>query len=117
MNEPIEVASASDLTTWRGFYEEAFDKAIALWNREMNPEMRPGLVKPVLTGVTQKQWDRVRDTLLPLFQAGAISIERLLRELPDTDIESEVARLKAQRGEPGKPEPQIAQIAQMPGQG
>jgi hypothetical protein len=97
MNEPIEVASAADLTAWRGFYEEAFDKAIALWNREMNPEMRPGLVKPLLTNVSQKMWERVRDTWLPLFQAGAVSAERLLRELPDTDVEDEMKRL-AERG-------------------
>jgi len=120
MNEPIEVASAADLTAWKGFYEEIFDKAIALWNREMNPELRAGLVKPVLTGVSQKQWDRVRDAWLPLFQAGAISVERLLKELPDTDIEAEVARLKAQRDgsqipqdETEKSEPQISQIAQI----
>jgi hypothetical protein len=93
MSEPVEVGSAADLTAWRGFYEEAFDKAIGLWNREMNPEMRPGLVKPVLTGVTAAQWGRVRDTWLPLYQAGAVSVERLLKELPETDADEELARL------------------------
>jgi len=107
MSEPIEVASAADLTAWRGFYEEAFDKAIAMWNREMNPEMRAGLVKPVLTGVTKGQWEQMRTVWLPLFQAGAISVERLLKELPDTDIEVEVARIKARQNNP-----QISQITQ-----
>jgi hypothetical protein len=87
--EPVALVSISEQRSWLGGFTELFDKAIALRNR-MAPDLPPLATRqviPIMRFVTQAQIERLTQLYLPLWQSGAISLESLLKLLPDINPE------------------------------
>jgi hypothetical protein len=89
--EPVALISASEQRSWLGGFTELFDKAIVIRNR-MAPagseRLTPGKVAPLMKFVTRDKIEQLRDLYLPLWQSGAISLEALLKLLPDSETDS-----------------------------
>ena len=70
---------------WASFYTELFDRAIGLANAELKAGLRPGLVEAEIPEVSSKTMLELKENWLPLFEAGALSLETLLSKIPDLD--------------------------------
>jgi len=88
--EPVALVSVSEQRSWLGGFTELFDKAIELRNR-MAPagaeKLSTGKVAPSMQFVTKAQIDRLRELYFPLWKSDAISLETLLKLLPDVGVE------------------------------
>lgn len=104
MADPVESESASQQSRWVGFYEDLFEKAIALRNRRLNKQLQPGLIKPSVTGRSRRHMDEVEKVWLPARQAGEVSRRTFLEQLPDVDVDSELEELDAEQKKNASPE-------------
>jgi hypothetical protein len=86
--EPVALVSVSEQRSWLGGFAELFDKAIELRNR-MAPagaeKLSTGKVAPSMQFVTSAQIDRLRELYFPLWQEKAISLDALIRLLPEVN--------------------------------
>ncbi len=98
--EPVALVSMAEQRSWLGGFAELFDKAINLRNKAADPktaELQPGRVRPCMRFITRAQVERLKDLYLPLYQAGAISLQTMLKLLPD--VEEETGEQDNQQGE------------------
>lgn len=92
MGEPTEVVSTAEISLWKNFYEDMFDKVIDKHNAQMNKKVQTGLVKPQLLPMTDRQWERARMFWLPAARDRLVSQALFLENIPDVDAEKELER-------------------------
>lgn len=97
LTEPMEVLALTDVTKWRSFYEDMFDKCILLRNEELTSDLKPGMVKPKLIPVTDRQYERLRRFWMPARKDGLVSKELFISQLPDIDNAEELKRQNTQQ--------------------
>jgi len=98
MGEPAEIATQADITSWLGFFEGLFAKAIRLHNRVMFRQLREDVVVADIRPASARQWQRIKDVLLPMLQADALDVRTLLEMTPEVDADQVIERLEEQRG-------------------
>ena len=94
MGEPTEVVLHSEITSWQGFYNAIFAKAIRLRNRKLNKELPEDAVRPRLVPLTDRQWKVLKDIFMYGADKHLISMETMLSKIPDIDPEVEMERIK-----------------------
>lgn len=89
--ELVSAATQKERLIWKGFYQEAITKAIAIWNKESGKTtLDPTRLVVDIPYITADHWARIRDIWLPLYTASAISLEALLAQLPGIDADAEL---------------------------
>ncbi len=81
--EMIMASTAKERLVWAGFYEELFDKALAL----ANANYRPGVVKVEILQVSDAKIQELTNVWLPLYTANVIDLDYMLSKIPDADPE------------------------------
>jgi hypothetical protein len=89
----ISASTSKERSIWIGKYTEIVTKAMAIYNAnsKMTP-LDPTRVKVIIPQVTAETWKRVMDVYLPLFTAQAIDLSTLLSQVPNIDVDAEVAK-------------------------
>ena len=96
----VEAATSKERVIWIGAYQEIIDKAMALWNAHAKTTpLVPGRVKVSIPRVSPETWKRITETWLPLYSAGAISLQTLLTQIPDVNAAGEAAAIAAEKEE------------------
>lgn len=90
LGEPNEVVSIAEISRWRQFYEDMFDKVIRKHNQQMGRKVQEGLVKPKLLPMSDRQWKRAMEFWLPARKDSLISRELFLKNVPDVDVGEEI---------------------------
>lgn len=101
LGEPLEIVAASDMATWRSFYEELFDNVITFRNNNIDSEqvLKTGMVKPKLKPMTDRQWKKLKDIFLPAAKSNLLTREGFLDEIPGFDLKKELDRIEEQEEE------------------
>jgi hypothetical protein len=91
--ELVSAATSKERAIWKGLYQSVIKKAIAMWNAQSGKtQLDASKLTVDIPYITQETWAKIRDVYLPLYNARAISLETLLAQLPDIDIDEELAR-------------------------
>ena len=92
--ELINAGTDRERQIWIGTYNELNEKCIEAFNDETQTRtLEPSKVKATIAMITQEQWDHIADVFLPMFLAGALSIEYILSQVPGVNVEDEMKRL------------------------
>ncbi|MFO8056111.1 MAG: hypothetical protein R6V10_02295 [bacterium] len=86
--EPVALVSISEQRSWLGGFAELFDKAIKQKNSAAprgTAPLQTGRVAPCMRFITRAQVQRLKELYLPLYQAGAITLDTMLKLLPDVE--------------------------------
>lgn len=95
--ELVSASTTRERAIWKGFYQAVVKKAIEIWNdKSQKTPLDPTKVRVDIPYITAETWAKIQNVYLPLYQANAISLEALLAQLPEIDIDEELAR-KAKR--------------------
>ncbi len=94
MGEPTEVVLHAEISGWKAFYRDLFQKAIAMRNARLNRQIPVDAIVPKIIPITDRQWKTIKDIFLPAKKEGLISHEFFLSQLPDVDTEAEMERIK-----------------------
>lgn len=96
----MELVSAStnrERSIWKGVYQSIITKAMAIWNEQsQKTQLDPTLLTVDIPYITQETWTKIKDVYLPLYNSSAISLQTLLAQIPEVDVEAEMA-LKEER--------------------
>ena len=95
LGEPLEIVSAADISTWNSFYEEIFDSVIAIRNENLDSQqkLKPGIIKPKLKPMSDRQWAKLKDLFMPAAKDGLITRQSFLEQIPNFDLEAELKRI------------------------
>lgn len=85
--EFINASTNKERHIWEGFYEEVFDKAVAMYNETFNSNLEPNLVKAKILSITEAKIDELARVWLPLYTANVIDLDYFLSKIPDADAE------------------------------
>ena len=97
LTEPMEVIALTDMVKWRGFYEQVFDMAIEMRNKELIGKLRTGMIKPKLAPVSDRQFGRLVKFWLEARKSGLVSKELFVEQIPDINAKEELKRLNSQK--------------------
>lgn len=89
--ESVAASTMKERGTWLDAYEEILRKAFAIYNRESKlTRLDPRKLRIVIPFVTAEAWKRISDVYLPLFLADGLSLETLLAQIPELDVDREI---------------------------
>jgi hypothetical protein len=89
--ESVQASTMKERGTWLDAYEEILRKAIAIYNRESGLKpLDPRKLKIVIPFVTAEAWKRISELYLPLYLADGLSLETLLAQIPELDVDREL---------------------------
>jgi len=92
--ELVNAGTEKERVIWIGTYKELIEKSFAMYNEKTQlTKLDPAKLDVEISIITQEQWDHVEKVLLPLFLAGAISLDYLLSQVPNVDASKEMKRL------------------------
>jgi hypothetical protein len=92
LTESISAATQKERIIWKGLYQEIITKAMALYNSQSNKtQLDPAKITIDIPYITESHWQRVKDIWLLLYTNSAISLKTLLSQIPDIDVEAELA--------------------------
>jgi hypothetical protein len=95
-SDVIMASTSKERSTWVGKYSEVIVKAMEIWNEKSGmTKLDPTRFKVVIPFITAETWQRIADDYLPLYTAGAISLETLLAQVPNVDVDAEMERQAA----------------------
>ena len=92
--ELIVAATSRDRKVWKGFYDELFRKALALANEELGTGFNLDVIEVAIPAVSLVKMQELATVWLPLFLAGAVSLETLLDHVPEIDAAKEKVRIR-----------------------
>ena len=96
--ELVSHSTSRERYSWIGFYQSVIAKAAAIYNdKSQKTKVDPTLLKVNIPYITQETWTKLDLVYLPLFQANAISLETLLSQLPEVDIDEEIERIEKRK--------------------
>lgn len=94
--EMVSAGTSKERMVWIGTYAEVIEKAMNLYNEEVNKkksgQLDPDKVRIDIPIYTEEQWLHIEKVLIPMFLGGAISLEYLLSQIPAMDVEEEMTR-------------------------
>lgn len=96
--EMVNAGTSKERVIWIGTYSEVIEKAMTLWNNTVNKKksdqkkLDPEKIKVDIPVYTTEQWTHIEKVLIPLYLGGAMSIEYLLSQVPDLDVDEELER-------------------------
>lgn len=94
--EMVIAGTSKERLIWVGTYAEIIEKAMDLFNNKVNPKKSTQLDSSKLSVnipvYTAEQWEHLEKVLIPLYLGGAISIEYLLSQIPEMDVDEELER-------------------------
>jgi len=93
--EGIVLATSKERHTWVGFYEELFQKAILLYNKNFKNNLNEHAITAKIPSVSSAKMVEIEKVWLPMYMNSAISLETLLAQLAEVDVDPEVERIKA----------------------
>jgi hypothetical protein len=84
---------------WKSTWREVINKSIAAVNAGKqkysdNRKLNPDCYEIEIPAYTNEQWDHIEKVLMPLYLANGISARHLLSQIPDVDVESEIAEIE-----------------------
>jgi hypothetical protein len=109
MGEPTEVVLHSEISSWKKFYKDMFNKAIEMRNEHLNRPIQTGLVEPRLVPLTDRQWRHIKEIYMDGAKEHLLSLRTLLDNIPGIDVDAELKRLEeedAKREEKKEKQPQ-----------
>lgn len=98
--ELVMAATTRERHTWLGVFNELIEKAMALYNENVNAQMSKGKqldptrVKVDIPLITQEHFDRLEKVYIPAALGGIISKEFVASKIPGVDMEAEAERKK-----------------------
>lgn len=91
--ELVAASTTRERSVWVGFYQSVITKAITLWNEmSRKTKLDASRLAVSIPYITQETWTKIQNVYLPLYLAKAISLETLLAQIPEVDVDEEVAR-------------------------
>jgi len=96
--EMVNAGTSKERIIWIGTYAEVLEKAMTLWNNAVNKKksdqrkLDPEKVRVDIPVYTTEQWEHVEKVLLPMNLSDRLSIEYLLSQIPDLDVDEELER-------------------------
>jgi len=97
--ENIELATSRERKIWIGLYEELFQKAIRMYNKYFRQNLDPMAVDARIPFTSSSNLKLVEKVYLPMYQAGAMSLQTLLSYISELDVEKEIERIKEDKDE------------------
>jgi len=89
----IEASTSKERSVWIGKYTEIIKKAMMIRNANSTlTPLRPERIKVLIPFITAESWQRIIDVYLPLYTNDAISLETLLAQVPNVDVETEIEK-------------------------
>ncbi len=95
----IELSTDKERDTWEATYTELFRKSMLLFNDSFSNNLNPDAVVAHLPVTSTANLVFVEKVYLPMYLAGALSLETLLSYLTDVNLPAEVERVKAAQAE------------------
>jgi len=92
--ELIGASTVKERRIWIGAYEEMFQKVLTLANNNLQTGFDVNAIGVDIPDISAAKIKELAETWLPLFVAGAISLETFLGRVPDIDKEKEMERLE-----------------------
>jgi hypothetical protein len=97
--ESVAASTMKERGTWIDAYGEILRKAFAIYNSESRfTPLDYRKLKIVIPFITAEAWKRISDIYLPLYLADALSLQTLLSQIPELDVDREVEALEAKNG-------------------
>jgi hypothetical protein len=98
--ELVEASTRKERRIWEGTYQQILEKAAAIYNTESGlTVINPELVKVSIPAVAPETWDRLQGVWLPMYQAGALSLQTFLEQVPGVEAGQEAERIREQAEE------------------
>ena len=94
MGEPTEVVLHSEISSWKRFYIDLFNKAIDMRNEHLNRKIEKNLIEPRLIPLTDRQWRHIKEIYMDGARDNLISHHTLLDNIPNIDPDAELERLE-----------------------
>ena len=92
--ELIELSTGKERKVWVGGYEELFQKAIIMHNDVFRNNLNPMAVDARIPFTSSSSLAVIENVYLPMYTAGAMSLQQLLSYLSELDTEKEIERIK-----------------------
>lgn len=93
--EMVVAGTSKERIIWVGTYAEVIEKGMMLMNEES--KKKSGVLDPEKIAVdipiyTAEQWEHIEKVFLPMNLGGKLSLEYLLSQIPDLDVDEEMQR-------------------------
>ena len=92
--ELIQLSTDKERDAWRGGYTELGQKAIVMYNERFNQNLKPEACEFTIPFASSQILSYIEKVYLPMYVAGAMSLEQLLSYLTNVDVDKEVIRIK-----------------------
>jgi len=92
--ELIQLSTDKERDAWRGGYTELGQKAIVMYNEKFNQNLKPEACEFTIPFSSSATLSYIEKVYLPMFMAGAMSLEQLLSYLTNVDVDKETLRIK-----------------------
>ena len=106
LGEPIEIASPSDITTWKTFFLQMFNGMIKLRNANLSnsgsDELEENLVVAKIRPISDRQWKILTEVFMPAAKGNLVTPEAFLERIPDFDYKAELKRQEKKKKEEGE---------------
>jgi len=99
--EMVVAGTSKERIIWIGTYSEVIEKAMMLMNeanKKKSGELDPEKIVVDIPIYTAEQWEHIEKVLLPMNLGGRLSIEYLLSQIPELDVEEELERQAEKKG-------------------
>lgn len=93
IGEPTEVSLFAEITGWKKFYINLFNKVIRMRNKKLQQQLQENLIHPKLIPLTDRQWKHIKEILMPAAEKGLVSREFFLNAIPDIDVDTEKEKI------------------------
>lgn len=93
--EMVIAGTSKERIIWVGTYAEVVEKAMLLMNeanKKKSGELDPEKIKVDIPIYTAEQWEHLEKVLIPMWLGGGLSINYLLSQVPDLDVDEELER-------------------------
>jgi hypothetical protein len=93
-------ATTRERHIWVGVFNELLDKAMAMFNAQVNAQMSKGKqldptrIRAEIPLITQEHFDRLEKVYIPAALGGIVSKEFVASQIPGVDMEEEELRRK-----------------------
>ena len=94
--ELIQLSTDKERDAWRGGYTELVQKAIVMYNTVFNQNLNPSACEVTIPFASSATLAFIAKVYLPMYMAGAMSLEQLLSYITNVDTDKEIQRIKEQ---------------------
>lgn len=84
---------------WERFYTQLFRKMLAMSNSAFGTTFDPYAIEASAPEISKAKIAEINEVWLPMYSAGAISLQSLLEKIPDVDPEEERERIAMERAD------------------